>query len=85
MVTKHEVGRLRWYVVITAAMIWIVAAAGCSTPKGQQVRSVDSTEETVKFSYDHETSDGTIRRGVMECDVEGNDLKNCRRLDVGYR
>lgn len=84
MVVEQKVDFLRWPMICGVAVM-LVAAVACSTPTGQQVRAVDSTAETVKLTYDQETPDGEIRRGVLECDVEGNELKNCRRLPMEYR
>ncbi len=81
---KRKVGELRRYVAGLAVLL-LLLVAGCSTPQGQQIRAVDSTGDTVKFSYDHQMPDGDIQRGVMECEVEGNELKNCRRLPMEYR
>lgn len=83
MSDQSKVRRLLGLALVAGAVAWMLAA--CSTPEGQQIRSVDSSKDTVKMTYDEETSAGDIRRGIIECDVDGEELKNCRRLDVEYR
>lgn len=84
MVAKRKIDDRRWLVVCAMAVM-LVAAAACSTPTGQEVRAIDSTGETVKLTYDQESPDGEMQRGIVECDVEGDELKNCRRLNMEYR
>lgn len=85
MLAEQKVDQWRWGLTVIASVMLLVFLSACSTPQGQQIHSVDSTGETVKFTYDQETPDGDIHRGILECDVEGNELKNCRRLDTEYR
>ncbi len=57
----------------------------CTTPMGRQVQDVDSSEGRLQLIYDERTESGEYERGVIECDLEGDELSNCSRLDVEYQ
>ena len=69
------------WVALALIGVWV---GGCAMPTPKQIKSVDSSEDTVKFLYRYQHDDGEWERGVYECDIEGDELNNCRRLEVEY-
>ena len=79
-----KIGRdkmLRW----AMRSLIVVLLAGCSTPQARQIQAVDSSQDTVQFLYEEELPNDRWDRGVVECDIDGNELINCRRIDAEYR
>lgn len=62
----------------------IMMLAGCQTVSARYVQAVDSSENSVKFLYTQVVEEQSVR-GVIECDLEGDELTNCRELEVEYR
>lgn len=66
-------------------LVLLLLMVGCAAPSPRHIQAVDSSEEGVKFLYNQERDDGTWERGVIECDLDGQDLENCRRIEVEYQ
>ncbi len=67
-----------------AVFIMMTMMVGCAVPSMKHVQAIDSSEKTVKFLYNQHVGEG-YQRGMIECDLEGDELKNCRELEVQYR
>lgn len=69
---------------LTTLVVWVLLV-GCAAPMSRQVQAVDSSENTVKFLFDERNEDGEWERGLLECEIEGGELENCRHIDVEYQ
>lgn len=65
-------------------LLALLMLVGCSTVNARHVQAIDSSERTVKFLYTQIVEDQSVR-GIIECDLDGDELTNCRELRVDYR
>lgn len=89
---KHqELGRSggegwRWRLSVFVMVGVVITLGGCATPSMKRVQAVDSSERSVKFLYSqYVDAEVGYKRGVIECDLEDQELVNCRELQVEYR
>ena len=51
----------------------------------RRIEGVDSSEDRVKFLYKYEHEPGQWQRGVYECELDDDVLRDCRRIEVELR
>ncbi|RAL20752.1 hypothetical protein DL240_15660 [Lujinxingia litoralis] len=80
MNTMCQAAVWRWVGVVALC----AGLSGCVTPGMRQVEAVDSSATKVTFLYSQHSGEESDR-GVIECDLEGDQLSNCQILDVEYQ
>jgi hypothetical protein len=71
--------------IALGVMAILVASVGCATPTMRYVEAIDSSSDSVKFLYSQKTDEDYWEQGIIECRLEGDELTECRRLEVEYR
>ncbi len=75
-----------WKIVIALVLASsLVVSVGCATPTMRYIETVDSSSDSVKFLYSQKTDEEEWEQGIIECRLEGDELTECRRLEVEYR
>ena len=65
-------------------LVVLFTTVGCAIPSMRHVQAIDSSENSVKFLYTQVVEEQHVR-GVIECDLQDDELTNCRELKVDYR
>ena len=62
----------------------VAGSFACATGSPRYIEDIDSAQDQVKFLYKEKTDDGDWERGVIECDLAGDEFKECRTVDMEF-
>lgn len=75
--------------LIAAALIVLgLLSTACATETMRKVETLDSTADTIKFVYSRQVEieeQKEWERGIIECRLDEDVLRDCRRVHVEYQ